>query len=295
MTAPAKFDLMAAFQIGLTKYDLEQRAYSLGGSDANTIVNGSDDDIIKLIRIKRGEQEPDDLSCNLAVIMGTFTESLNAWYYEQVTGNKVFDRNLSVGHPLHDHVRCSLDGRTRFPSGETAVWEAKHTSGTSIEAVVKRYLPQLQNNMDVAMENVAVLSVFMGSNKYDQVLVEIDHDYIAALRERMDAVWRCVLTGDPLGKLPDMPKPPMPKIFLKPDPIDLTKLPNANEIGDLMETVLNLADSVKQYDAAKDALKAILPQDVLEGHSDQGFFKRDARGAWKFGRLKAANDDELSY
>ncbi len=295
MTAPAKFDLMAAFQIGLTKFDLEQRAYSLGGSDANTIVNGTDEEIIKLIRIKRGEQQPDDLSRNLAVIMGIFTEPLNAWFYEQVTGNPVTDRNLSVAHPIYDHYRCNLDGRTKFPTGEPAVFEAKHTSGTSIEAIVKRYLPQLQHNMDVAMENVAILSVFMGSNKYDQVLVDIDHAYVTALRERMDAVWRCVLTGDPLGKLPDMPKAPMPKMFLKPDPIDLTKLPNANEIGDLMETVLNLADAVKQYDAAKDALKAILPQDALEGHSDQGFFKRDSRGAWKFGRLKAANDDELSY
>ena len=81
--------------------------------------------------------------------------------------------------------------------------------------------------------------------------------------------------------------------------MDLTTLPNANEIADLMETVLDLTEKVKELDAAKeaarDALKQILPQGVAEGHGAQGFFKRNAKGDWRFGRLKAANDDDLTY
>lgn len=292
---PPKFDLMAAFQIGLSDLDKEMRGWSLGGSDANTIVNGTEDDILKLIRIKRGEQQPDDLSRNLAVIMGTFTEPLNCWLYEQFTGNEVYDRNLSIPHPAYDHFRCNLDGRTCLATGETAVFEAKHTSSTNLEAIVKRYLPQLQHNMDVAMENVAVLSVLMGSNKYDHVLVAADTVYINALRERMDVVWRSVLIGQPLGRLPDMPKPPMPEIFLKPDPVDLTTLPNANRLGVLMSTILEHADAAAKLEAAKKDFKAEAPQDAREMLGWGGYAKRNAKGAWSFGYLTAANDDEISY
>ena len=289
---PVKFDLMAAFQIGLSDLDRERRSRSLGGSDANTIVNGSEDDILKLIRIKRGEQPPDELSRNLAVIMGTFTEPLNAWLYQQFTGNEVYDRNVSVAHPVYDHFRCNLDGRTLLQTGETAIFEAKHTSSTNLEVIVKRYLPQLQHNLDVTMENLAVLSVLMGSNKYDHVLVEADPVYINALRERMDVVWRAVLTGEPLGRLPDMPKPPMPEIFLKPDPVDLTVLPNANRLGVLMSTILEYADAAAKLEAAKKEFKDAAPQDAREMRGFGGYAKRSVKGAWSFGHLTAPDGSE---
>ena len=54
------------------------RRYFLGGSDARIIMGSDEAALVRLWREKRGEAEPEDLSGNLIVQLGSATEELNA-------------------------------------------------------------------------------------------------------------------------------------------------------------------------------------------------------------------------
>jgi len=59
-----------------------RRAF-IGGSDARIIMGDDEAALLRLWREKRGEVEPEDLSANLIVQLGTVTEHLNRHWYEK--------------------------------------------------------------------------------------------------------------------------------------------------------------------------------------------------------------------
>jgi hypothetical protein len=63
------------------------RRFFIGGSDARIIMGNDEGALIRLWREKRGEVEPEDLSRNLVVQLGTATEELNRSWYERNTGH----------------------------------------------------------------------------------------------------------------------------------------------------------------------------------------------------------------
>src|SRR5262245_33310060 len=71
---------------GRTKLATRDRRYFIGGSDARIIMGSDEAALIRLWREKRGEAEPEDLSGNLIVQLGTATEELNRSWYERNTG-----------------------------------------------------------------------------------------------------------------------------------------------------------------------------------------------------------------
>ena len=56
----------------------------IGGSDARIIMGSNEDALLRLWREKRGEVEPEDLSANLVVELGTATVPLNRAWYELI-------------------------------------------------------------------------------------------------------------------------------------------------------------------------------------------------------------------
>ena len=64
---------------------VERRSF-IGGSDARIIMGSDEAALIRLWREKRGEAEPEDLSGNLIVQLGTATEDLNRSWYERNSG-----------------------------------------------------------------------------------------------------------------------------------------------------------------------------------------------------------------
>ena len=57
--------------------DKTNRRAFIGGSDARVIMGDDEASLLRLWREKRGEVEPEDLSGNLVVQLGTATEELN--------------------------------------------------------------------------------------------------------------------------------------------------------------------------------------------------------------------------
>src|SRR3974390_511537 len=139
--------------------------YFIGGSDARIILGDDEAALVRLWQEKRGEVEPEDLSCNLIVQLGAVTEDLNRRWYEFNTGQVITDVQRRIRHPVLRWMAATLDGRVE---GTGAVFEAKFMLPWSFseEAAVQKYMPQLQHNMWVVAARAAVLSIITGGGKW---------------------------------------------------------------------------------------------------------------------------------
>ena len=83
----------------------------IGGSDARIIMGDDEAALLRLWREKRGEVEPEDLSGNLVVQLGSATEELNRRWYEANSSQIVTDIQKHCRHPGMRWMAATLDGR----------------------------------------------------------------------------------------------------------------------------------------------------------------------------------------
>src|SRR4051812_28678452 len=140
-----------------------RRAF-VGGSDARIIMGDDAFALLRLWREKRGEVEPEDLSGNLIVQLGTVTEPLNRHWYERNTGRSVTQVQRRMFHPIKRWMAATLDGMVE---GTGAVFEAKFMLPWTFseEAAAEKHMPQLHHNMWVPAWRTAVLSIITGGGK----------------------------------------------------------------------------------------------------------------------------------
>lgn len=202
-TVPSSWPILTS--LGLSPEAKEGRIGSIGGSDANTILSGSPERVLRLWREKRGEEAAEDLSNNLAVMLGCWSEAFNRQWYERATGARVSRVGERVSCAEHAWRGATLDG---YVESDGAVWEAKHTSAfTKPEDACARYMPQLQHAMAVTRSERAVLSVIFGNAKWEVFEIAADWLYQADLLEAEMRFWDCVQTGEPPVALPPPPAP----------------------------------------------------------------------------------------
>src|ERR1700757_3896221 len=99
-----------------------QRRFFVGGSDARIIMGSDEAALVRLWQEKRGEAEPEDLSGNLIVQLGTAPEALNRAWYERNSGRNVTQVQRRVRHSAIPWMAATLDG---VVEGSGAVFEAK--------------------------------------------------------------------------------------------------------------------------------------------------------------------------
>jgi len=250
----------------------------IGGSDARIIMGDDEPTLIRLWREKRGEIEPQDLSGNLIVQLGTVTEPLNRLWYERNTGNRLKDIQLQVFHPVVKWMAATLDGMVE-PTG--AVFEAKFMLPWSFseEAAAEKYMPQLQHNMWVTNASAAVLSVITGGGKWVEITVGADALYQHLLLTAEKKFWRSVESGD----LPRLffVEPPRPRI----DAVRTVDMSSSNAWAEFAEVFRQTRPAFLQHESAKAELKALMPEDAKEatGHGIRA--KRSKSGAISFDLL----------
>jgi len=146
----------------------------IGGSDARIILSNDEAALIRLWREKRGEAEPEDLSGNLIVQLGTATEELNRTWYERNTGRSVRDVQRLVKHSAIPWMAATLDG---IVEGTEAVFEAKFMLPWSFseEAAAEKYMAQVQHNMLVTHLRTSVLSIITGGGKWVEITIPWTH------------------------------------------------------------------------------------------------------------------------
>ncbi len=247
----------------------------IGGSDAKIIMGEDETALHRLWREKRGELEPEDLSDNLIVQLGTVTEDLNRRWYERNTGQAIKDVQRRVQHPVHNWMAATLDGVVD-PGG--AVFEAKFMLPWTFseDAAAEKHMAQLQHNMWVVNSRLAVLSIITGGGKWVELTIQADPLYQHLLLTAEKKFWRCVQDGEPprlFGVEPPSPRPQAIRV------VDMTA---SNSWAELTAIFRRTRTAHQQHEGAKADLKKLVPEDAREaiGHGLRA--KRSKSGAVSF-------------
>jgi predicted phage-related endonuclease len=259
--------------------DIDRR-YFIGGSDARTIMGSDEVALLRLWREKRGEVEPEDLSRNLVVQLGSATEDLNRRWYELNTGLTVGDVQRQVKHPILRWMAATLDG---VVEGSGAVFEAKFMLPWSFseEAAAEKHMAQLQHNMWVIQSRSAVLSIITGGGKWVELTIHADPLYQHLLLTAERKFWRCVESGE-APRLFGI-EPPRPRI----EAVQVVDMSGSNSWADFAGVYCRTRSAFVEHEAAKSELKKLLPEDAKEatGHGIRA--KRSKSGAISFDLLNA--------
>jgi predicted phage-related endonuclease len=266
----ARLEWPPLMQLHLPAAAALDRRGGVGGSDANIILSGDMDRIRQLWLEKRGEAEAADLSTNLSVMLGSWTEPFNRQWFELLSGERVTDAGRSFSCTRYNWRRCTVDG---LIEDRGAIWEAKHTNAfAKPEEVLERYMPQLQHNMAVTGYQQAVLSVIFGNHKFEIFEVAADWLYEIELLDAEQRFWDCVLSGEE----PVAVEPPPP-----PRPIGTREvsLEANNAWASAAFDWLKHRDAAKTHAAACASIKSLVEDDVARafGHGIEA--KRSKSGA----------------
>ena len=220
-----------------------------------------EDDLIRLWREKRGEMEPEDLSQNLIVQLGTATEELNRTWFERSTGQSITDPQKRVRHSVHKWMAATLDGMVQQTG---AVFEAKFMLPWAFteEGAAEKHMAQLQHNMWVVAARSAVLSIITGGGKWVEIKVHADPLYRHLLLTAEKKFWRCVQTGElPALFRVEAPRPRLAAVKI----VDMT---SSNLWAELAATYLKTRAAHQDHEVAKADLKKLMPEDAKEatGH-----------------------------
>lgn len=260
--------------------DSYHRRSFIGGSDARTIMGVDEAALVRLWREKRGEVEPEDLSGNLIVQLGTVTEDLNRRWYERNTGYAVRDVQRRMQHPVIGWMAATLDGRVE---GTGAVFEAKFMLPWTFseEAAAEKHMAQLQHNMWVANAKSAALSIITGGGKWVELTICADPLYQHLLLTAEKKFWRCVMDG----KTPHLfgVEPPRPRL----EAVRIVDMSTSNSWAEFAATYRDTRPTFLRHEAAKAELKRLMPEDAKEaiGHGLRA--KRSKSGAVSFDLLDA--------
>jgi predicted phage-related endonuclease len=247
----------------------------IGGSDAKIIMGEDETALHRLWREKRGEVEPEDLSDNLIVQLGTVTEGLNRRWYERNSGHAIKNVQRRIQHPVINWMAATLDGLVD-PGG--AVFEAKFMLPWTFSevAAAEKHMAQLQHNMWVANSKSAVLSIITGGGQWVELTVHADPLYQHLLLTAEKKFWRCVRDGE-VPRLFGV-EPPRPRL----EAVRMVDMSASNSWAEFASTYRGSRPAYLEHEAAKAELKKLMPEDAKEaiGHGVRA--KRSKSGAVSF-------------
>src|SRR6201997_375583 len=254
---------------------ITERRWFIGGSDARIIMGNDEAKLVRLWREKRGEAEPEDLSQDLLVQLGTITEGLNRTWYERCSGNAVEDVNRRVMHRIHKWMGATLDGRVQQTG---AVFEAKFMLpwNFSEEAAAEKHIAQLQHNMWVTASRIAVLSIITGGGKWVEMTIPADPLYQHLLFTAERKFWRCVQCGEPPHLFGI--EPPRPRL----EAVRTVDMSGSNAWAEFANLYRLTRPAAVDHDRAKAELKTLVPQDAKEASGHGVRAKRSKSGAISF-------------
>jgi hypothetical protein len=241
----------------------KSRRSFIGGSDARIIMGTDEKALVRLWREKRGEAEPEDLSGNLLVQLGTATEELNRTWYERNTGRRITAVQRRVKHSAIPWMMATLDG---IVEGREAVFEAKFMLPWSFseEAAAEKYMAQVQHNIC----------------KWVEINIPMDPLYLTVLVSAEKKFWRCVQ----FGEVPHLinAEPPRPRI----EAIRIVDMSSSNSWAEFAAIFRSTRNAFLEHERAKSELKALIPEDAKEaiGHGVRA--KRSKAGAVSFDLLE---------
>jgi predicted phage-related endonuclease len=262
---------------------LNRRSF-IGGSDARVIMGSDEAMLVRLWREKRGEIDPEDLSDNLIVQLGTVTEDLNRHWYERNTGNEIKHVQRRVQHPVIKWMAATLDGLVD-PGG--AVFEAKFMLPWTFseEGAAEKHMAQLQHNMWVANARFAALSIITGGGKWVEITIHADPLYQHLLLTAEKKFWRCVQSGEE-PRLFGV-EPPRPRL----EAVRIVDMSASNSWAEFAATYRSTRPAYQEHEGAKADLKKLVPEDAREATGHGLRAKRSKSGAISFDLMEMEPND----
>jgi len=260
-------------------FDTDRRSF-IGGSDARIIMGDDEAALLRLWREKRGDIEPEDLSGNLIVQLGTVTEGLNRHWYERNTNQVVTEVQRHVRHPVNRWMAATIDGMIE---GTGAVFEAKFMLPWSFseEGAAEKHMAQLQHNMWVTNARTAVLSIITGGGKWVEITIPADSLYQHLLITAERKFWRCVESGE----APRLfgAEPPRPRI----EAVRVVDMSTSNSWAEFAGVYRSTRAAFLEHERAKGELKTLMPDDAKEASGHGVRAKRSKSGAISFDLVAA--------
>ena len=251
----------------------------IGGSDMNVIMNK---DWHELWLVKTGKKEPEDLSDNLAVQLGSYTEQFNIdWFAKSFIPDYAHQSDFGIKDKQHEFkmlwedipLKGTVDA---IVHPERAILECKHTNEHStMESCLRKYMPQIQFYMWLAQSNACYLSVIFGNKKWECVHVSFDEDYLKVMQQKLKQFWLCVTTSS------EPYQTPLP-VSIDTIPVDNMVRRDAtgdNQFISLCYDYINSQDIAQSFEKAKSQLKEMVGDNEREVYCDLLSIKRDKRGS----------------
>lgn len=248
---------------------MERKGF-IGGSDCVRIMRG---EWRTLWAIKTGREEPEDLSDNIAVQLGTHTESFNLNWFEKQFRMPVDYRQKTFSDLIGTvPAQGTIDGMV-----DTQIIEAKHTNSyTNMDEIIERYMPQVQLYCYLAKADGAHLSVIFGNNKWESAFVRYDKDYFDSMWAVVSDFWGCVIRDEePVGI--DVPEIKIDKIAV--DDMVRKDAATDNAFIDAAHTYINNQAAAKVFEGAKSDLKNMVASNEREVYCDLLTIKRAKNGS----------------
>ena len=251
-----------------------KRTGFIGGSDCVKIMQG---DWQTLWEVKTGRKKPDDLSDNIAVQLGSWTESFNLSWFEKQHGC-VLSGHQSEYEQIVGTVPCrgTVDA-TWDQEWFQAIVEAKHTNAfNKMDDIVELYMPQIQLYAHLAKADGTHLSVIFGNSKWESTFVHYNNEYFNSMWAVVSDFWSYVLRDEqPTGVQVDK---------ISTDSIALDNMVKRdasrdNQFMDAAVTYLNEYEHNRVFENAKKTLKQMVGPEEREVYCDQLAVRRDKRGA----------------
>ena len=248
----------------------------IGGSDARRIMDG---DWHSLWLEKTGQQEPTDLSDNLAVQIGIATEDFHlSWFAKQVLDptkeylvKQQTYQSKNWGVPCKGTVDAKIYGRDK-------IVECKHTyERNTMESCLKQYMPQIQFYMLTSDMASCYLSVIFGNRRWESVEVSLDLFYIDKMMTHVAEFWKLVETKTPPASDKQVESLSTDKILV--DDMVRRDASADNEFISRCHDYIEQEANAKSFESAKADLKAMVADNEREVYCDLLTIKRDKRGA----------------
>lgn len=188
-------------RLGLSPRSVAERANFIGGSDATIIgqgmlAGGDPSAVNKLAEIKRGIRPPLDLSKEIHVQLGNFTEPFILAWAERVLGLRCTRNRERVYHPRHPFMACTLDGWVDDWKGGSRVIQAKHSNAfKKPPELVETYRWQIQHEIACTGADGALLVMMLGTMRFAWVEIEPDYDLWGRLSEAEHRFWHARMNG----------------------------------------------------------------------------------------------------
>jgi len=252
-----------------------KRTGFIGGSDCVKIMNG---DWLDLWQVKTGRAESEDLSRNIAVRLGIWTEDFNLEWFEHEHDCILEHNQLELGKTIGIvPAKGTVDG---IWVEQNSIVEAKHTnSRNTMEAVVQFYMPQIQLYARLKDADGIYLSVIFGNNKWESSYVAYNEEYFNSMWAVVSDFWGYVERDEePIGVSP-------PSISIDKVEVDNMVRRDAgqdNAFVDAAHTYIENEDAARSFENAKKDLKSMVDKNEREVYCDLLSIKRSKNGALRF-------------